>query len=66
MPLLLALTASVCAATAPDEQRDRMCLMRSRVREFNVNRWACRMLFDAAAMRQRNRFRARSPVAGQV
>jgi hypothetical protein len=66
VPLLLALTASAYAAMTPDEQRDRMRLMRSVVREFNVYRWACRMLFDAAAMRQRNRFRARSLVAGRV
>jgi trehalose-6-phosphate synthase len=40
----------------PDEQRDRMRLMRSVVREFNVYRWAGRMLLDASAMRQRRRF----------
>ncbi len=39
-----------------EEQRDRMRLMRNRVREFNVHRWAGRMLLDAAAMRQRKRF----------
>ncbi len=43
-----------------DEQRDRMRLMRDLVREFNVYRWAGRMLLDAAAMRQRKRFRART------
>jgi len=46
------------ALTMPaDEQRDRMRLMRNIVREFNVHRWAGRMLLDAAAMRQRSRFR---------
>ena len=35
------------------EQRDRMRLMRRLVREFNVYRWAGRMLLDAAAMRRR-------------
>jgi len=35
------------------EQRDRMRLMRGLVREFNVYRWAGRMLLDAAAMRRR-------------
>jgi trehalose 6-phosphate synthase len=40
-----------------DEQRERMRLLREFVREFNVHRWAGRMLLDAAAMRQRNRFR---------
>ena len=42
----------------PDEQRDRMRLMRVVVREFNVYRWAGRMLLDASLMRQRGRFRA--------
>lgn len=37
------------------EQRDRMRLMRGLVAEFNVYRWAGRMLLDAAAMRRRNR-----------
>ncbi|GMV54847.1 MAG: hypothetical protein AMXMBFR6_06520 [Betaproteobacteria bacterium] len=35
-------------------QRDRMRLMRGLVREFNVYRWAGRMLLDAAAMRKRD------------
>jgi trehalose 6-phosphate synthase len=39
-----------------EEQRDRMRLMRSVVRDFNVYRWAGCMLLDAAAMRQRRRF----------
>jgi trehalose 6-phosphate synthase len=38
-----------------DEQRARMRLMRALVRDFNVYRWAGRMLMDAAVMRQRNR-----------
>ena len=37
-----------------------MRCMRNIVREFNVYRWAGRMLLDAAAMRQRNRFRERT------
>jgi trehalose 6-phosphate synthase len=37
------------------EQRDRMRLMRGLVAEFNVFRWAGRMLLDAAAMRVRGR-----------
>ena len=46
------------ALTMPaDEQRDRMRFMRGVVREFNVYRWAGRMLLDAAVMRQRGRFR---------
>ena len=48
-----------------DEQRERMRLLREFVREFNVHRWAGRMLLDAAAIRQRNRFR-RSAVAERV
>jgi trehalose 6-phosphate synthase len=44
------------ALTMPaDEQRARMRLMRGFVAEFNVYRWAGRMLLDAAAMRQRSR-----------
>ena len=44
------------ALTMPDvEQRDRMYLMRALVREFNVYRWAGRMLLDAATMRRRGR-----------
>ncbi len=39
------------------EQRDRMRIMRGVVREFNIYRWAGRMLLDAAVMRQRGRFR---------
>ena len=47
------------ALTMPaDEQRDRMRFMRGVVREFNVYRWAGRMLLDAAVMRQRGRIRA--------
>ncbi len=37
------------------EQRDRMLLMRGLVREFNVYRWAGRMLLDAATMRRRGK-----------
>jgi trehalose 6-phosphate synthase len=37
------------------DQRDRMRLMRGLVREFNVYRWAGRMLLDAATMRRRDR-----------
>jgi len=44
------------ALTMPaGEQRDRMHLMRGLVREFNVYRWAGRMLLDAATMRRRGR-----------
>jgi trehalose 6-phosphate synthase len=44
------------ALTMPlTEQRDRMRIMRALVREFNVYRWAGRMLLDAAGMRKRGR-----------
>ena len=39
----------------PTEQRARMRSMRGIVQEFNVYRWAGRMLMDAASMRQRAR-----------
>lgn len=48
-------------AMPESEQRDRMRLMRSVVREFNIYRWAGRMLLDAAHMRRRQALR---PVAG--
>jgi len=40
-------------------QRARMRLMRALLQEFNVYRWAGRMLLDAASMRRRGRFIAR-------
>ncbi len=40
---------------APVEQRARMRNMRALIREFNVFRWAGRMLMDAARIRQRER-----------
>jgi trehalose 6-phosphate synthase len=43
----------------PGEQRDRMRSMRALVQEFNVYRWAGRMLIDAARVRQRRRLAAR-------
>ncbi|MDO8990679.1 MAG: trehalose-6-phosphate synthase [Sideroxyarcus sp.] len=49
------------ALTMPaDEQRDRMRLMRGLVAEFNVFRWAGRMLLDAAAMRRRSKLGERN------
>jgi trehalose 6-phosphate synthase len=44
-------------------QRARMRLMRGLVQEFNVYRWAGRMLLDAATMRRRGRFIGRSTPA---
>ena len=49
--LQLALTMSSA------EQRTRMRLMRGLIQDFNVFRWAGRMLMDAAAKRRRSRLR---------
>jgi len=45
------------------EQRARLRLMRGLIQEFNVYRWAGRMLIDAASMRRRGRLldRAATP-----
>jgi trehalose 6-phosphate synthase len=40
---------------SPEEQRARMRSMRHLVQEFNVFRWAGRMLIDGARMRHRRR-----------
>ncbi|MEO5817986.1 MAG: trehalose-6-phosphate synthase [Gemmatimonadaceae bacterium] len=49
------------ALMMPDsEQRARMRLMRGLVKEFNVFRWAGRMLIDAAGMRRSGRLRRRA------
>ena len=53
-------------AMPPDEQRDRMRRMRSLVQEFNVYRWAGRMLLDAARVRQRRRLAGATRRAAQV
>ncbi|HYG54525.1 MAG TPA: trehalose-6-phosphate synthase [Burkholderiales bacterium] len=55
--LHLALTMS------PEEQRARMRSMRTLVQDFNVYRWAGRMLIDAARMRHRKRVLSRSRTA---
>jgi len=48
------------AVSMPDyEQRERMRSMRTLVRDFNVYRWAGRMLLDAARVRQREKLTAR-------
>jgi trehalose 6-phosphate synthase len=47
-----------CACLA-DEQRERMQSMRRLVSEFNVYRWAGRMLVDAAELRRRERMAGR-------
>ncbi|TAK82146.1 MAG: trehalose-6-phosphate synthase [Betaproteobacteria bacterium] len=48
---------------SPDEQRPRMRSMRNLVQEFNVYRWAGRMLLDAARMRHRRRVLSRARAA---
>lgn len=45
----------VALTMPPAEQRGRMRIMRGLVKEFNVYRWAGRMLLDAAEMRVRGR-----------
>jgi trehalose 6-phosphate synthase len=50
----------VALSMSPDEQRVRMRSMRSLVQEFNVYRWAGRMLLDAARMRHRLRVLSRA------
>jgi trehalose 6-phosphate synthase len=54
-------SAALAAALAmsPDEQRDRMRSMRTFIAEFNVYRWAGRMLVDAARLRSRDRLTGR-------
>lgn len=49
----------VALTMPPNEQRDRMRSMRGLIQEFNVYRWAGRMLMDAARMRQRQRLMGR-------
>ena len=52
-----ALAAALNMST--EEQRDRMRSMRAYVSEFNVYRWAGRMLSDAARLRSRDQLRGR-------
>ena len=51
---------------SPDEQGDRMRAMRAFVAEFNVYRWAGRMLVDAARLRRRERLAGRLGRAGEA
>ena len=55
--------ASAALATAlsmaPAERSERMRALRAHVREFNVYRWAGRMLSDAARVRKRDRLSSR-------
>jgi trehalose 6-phosphate synthase len=60
MVLVVGLALVACDALAaaltlsPEEQRDRMRSMRAFLGEFNVYRWAGRMLVDAARLRSRD------------
>jgi len=47
-----------------DEQRERMRSMRRLVSEFNVYRWAGRMLVDAAELRRKERMSGRLGAVG--
>jgi trehalose 6-phosphate synthase len=53
----------VALTMSPEEQRTRMRSMRNLVQEFNVFRWAGRMLIDAARMRHRRRVASRARAA---
>jgi trehalose 6-phosphate synthase len=46
-------------AMSPEEQEQRMRALRTMVAEFNVYRWAGRMLLDATRLRQRERLSVR-------
>ncbi len=48
------------------EKRERMRLMRSVVREFNVHRWAGRILLDVAAIRRRSRLKVSGSVRARA
>ena len=58
-----AVAIHVALTMQPGERRARMRTMRHLVQEFNVYRWAGRMLLDAARMRQRRRVMARTRAA---
>jgi trehalose 6-phosphate synthase len=47
-------------------QRTRMQIMRSLIREFNVFRWAGRMLIDAAAIRRRGKVLGHASLADDL
>ena len=50
---------AIALKMSPEEQRERMRSMRAFVSEFNVYRWAGRMLADAARLRSRDRLTGR-------
>ncbi len=60
-------SAMAAALSMPaDEQRERMLSMRRLVSEFNVYRWAGRMLVDAAELRRRERMTGRFALGGKA
>lgn len=59
---LCAEALNVALTMPPAEQKERMKSMRAYVREYNVFRWAGRMLIDASRIRQRNRLMKRVSV----
>ena len=52
-------TLRVALMMSPAEQRERMRALRAQVAEYNVYRWAGRMLLDATRLRQRERLQVR-------
>jgi trehalose 6-phosphate synthase len=60
---LWASTAAFPPAVFTDVVRERIRSMRRLVAEFNVYRWAGRMLVDAAELRRRERLSGRLPTA---
>jgi trehalose-6-phosphate synthase len=49
-------TINLALKMSPMEQHERMKTMRSYIQEYNIFRWAGRMLLDASRIRQKNRF----------
>lgn len=54
-----AMALDTALAMSTNEQQERMRALRAIVKEYNVYRWAGRMLLDAARVRRRNRFAKR-------
>jgi len=57
---------AVALRMPPSEQRERMRSMRRIVAEFNVYRWAGRMLVDAAGLRRRERMLGRLATSSET
>lgn len=50
---------NIALSMSSEEQQTRMCSMRNQVKEFNVYRWAGRMLIDAARAREKQDLNSR-------